>query len=223
MGVQRHDSYPGFYYPEVFDKRAAHRLQVADDFFFRDVAADFRDRDVLGHKSDAQYFAAHDHQRFPAQLGTQIFRVARVAEFVALYRLLVERRCHQGVQIAVLEVLHRTAQCFHCCPACFGRCLPRFYAFRFSAVHYADFAAAGFMGRCDRVKCCLGRFRQRLAVIVRRFGRAVDDRGADFGHAGVRQRFEYDFPADSVRVALGDSYLEFVFRHGRSFFSTNIR
>ena len=101
MGIQRHDGDAGFHDAEVFDQRAAHRLQVADDLFPGDAAADLRDGYVLGNQSYAQDVAAEDHQRFALQFGAQKFGVARMAEVVALHRLLVERRRHQGVDASL--------------------------------------------------------------------------------------------------------------------------
>ena len=139
-----------------------------------------------------------------------------MAEVVALHRLLVERRRHQGVDASLFQFLRGPAQRFH------GRRLTRRHLLHFAAGHQIHLAAACFVARDDRIQRGFFHAGQQFAVVFGRAGRAVDHRCAQLGHARVGQRFENHFPAYAVRIALGDAYLEFLFGHVVCFIITKI-
>ena len=137
--------------------------------------------------------------------------MARVAEFVALDRLLVERSRDDGVQLARLEVAHGGAQRFDGGAARFGRRTARFGLFHFAGRDERDLPAPRLGGRGRGCELHGFGLPERISVIGGGFRRSVDDGGEKLRHARIGERLEDDLPAYAVRVALRDAYFEFLF------------
>ena len=213
VGIQGHDGDARLDHSEVLDERAAQRRQVADDLLFGDAAGDLRDGDVFRHEAHAQPVAAHDHHGFALQFGPEVFGVARVAEFVALDRLLVERSRDDDVQLARLEVAHGGAQRFDGGAARFGRRtpVPVRACSTCAGRDERDLPAPRLGGRGRGCELHGFGLPERISVIGGGFRRSVDDGGKELRHARIGERLEDDLPADAVRVALRDAYFEFLF------------
>ena len=219
MGVERHHGDARLDDAEVLDERTPQGLEVADDLLARDAPGDLRNGDVFGDEPHAQHVAAHDHHRLAPECLSEELRVARVAEIVALDRLLVEGGGDHGVDMPGFQILDGGAQCLDGGAARFGRGLPWLHGGDLSGRHEIDLPAAGFGGRGSRDECDGFRIAERISVKGGGFRRSVDDRSEEFRHARVAQRLENHLPADAVRITLRDAYLESVFRHSRVCFN----
>ena len=204
---------------EILDERAAQRVQVVHDLLLGNAAADLRHGDMLGDQPHAQHVAAQDHHRLPAQLRPEEFGVARVAEIVALYALLVEGCRDDGVERPFLQILRRRAQRFDRSASGLGRSLARLRLPGLPAYDQVGLAAAGVACRGHGVERHRFGVAQRISVIGRRRWRTVDDGREELRHARVGKGLEDHLPADAVRVSLRDAYFEFVFRHRYIYFN----
>ena len=140
--------------------------------------------------------------------------MTRISELVALCALLVDRSRNENVDLALFQILNGSLQCRYRRCTCRRRSLADLDGdLRGAAVDDVDLAAACLRSRLNRVIDEPLHIAQSILIICRHFGRAVDHGGAHFGHTAVSKGLDDDLPADTVGVALRDSYSYFVITH----------
>ena len=140
--------------------------------------------------------------------------MTRIAELVALHALLVDRSGNQNVDLALFEVLHCRFQRRYRRSTCRCRSLAHLDRdLRRAAVDDIDLAATCLRSRLNGVVNEALDVAQSIFVICRHFGRAVDHGGAQFGHTCVSEGLDDDLPADTVGVALRNTYSYFIITH----------
>ena len=213
MGIERQHGDARLDDTEVAAQRRAQRVERTADALPRDVGAHLRDGEMDRHQPHAQPVAAHDHHRFAPQLRGQELGVAGEAEPVALHRLLVDRGRHQRVDAAGLEVVGRTAQCGQRRGRRLGRRTARLHGQPFAHGHHIYAAAPRLVRRGDFRERGRLLAAERGGIELRRLRRSVNHRRAELRHARIGERPEHDLPADTVGIALRDTYSYLIFRH----------